>query len=275
MTDETLYSIRMRASTGKHHVSGAERISRAESIDNIVLSLIARAKSKGSIPHNITIHIESLHSLPVKCLTALDILTVTVPDMHAGRVAAARTLTHLGVSQRAVSQAIELLNRGASPTGTTMRGSLIMDSRSGERLEPDQERGVRTSRFDYAEKASSMVDEVLTALGLTHFRTREAIALATKVVHAPGVIAELCWSDDPDYTAGYVASLRLGYIRYPYLKMKGDQKGGRVIFVDASNMISEALIRYLQDEPVLINNMGKFHAEITLDQYLMSLAQRS
>ncbi|HYA86575.1 MAG TPA: 6-carboxyhexanoate--CoA ligase, partial [Nitrospirota bacterium] len=190
MTAEALYSIRMRASNGDHHVSGAERISHAENIDNIVMSLIARAKSKGGIPRHITINVESLQNSPVQFLTALDILTVTVPDMHAGRVAAAQTLRSLGASKRAVIRAIELLSRGASPAGTTMRGSIIMDSRSGVRLEPDQERGVRASRFDYSDDAYTMVAERLTALGLTHHRTREAIALATKVAYAQGVIAE-------------------------------------------------------------------------------------
>ena len=140
-----------------------------------------------------------------------------------------------------------------------MRGSIIMDARSGERLEPDQERGVRASRFDYADHASTLVDERLTALGLTHYRTREALALATKVVHAPGVVAELCWSDDPDYTAGYVASLQRGMFAFPYLKKMGDQKGGRVIFVDPAKLVLDALIEYLQGEPVIINDVGMFN----------------
>ncbi|HYA87473.1 MAG TPA: 6-carboxyhexanoate--CoA ligase, partial [Nitrospirota bacterium] len=115
----------------------------------------------------------------------------------------------------------------------------------------------------------------LTALGLTHYRTREAIALATKVAHAQGVIAELCWSDDPDYTAGYVASLRRGYIRFPHLKNKGDQKGGRVIFVDASRVNLDAMIEYLQDAPIIINDIGVFNPEIGLEQYNKSVTQRS
>lgn len=272
MTEEILYSIRMRASTGENHISGAERISCAGSIDDIVTNLLARARSKGILPNNITINIESLQNLPVRFVAALDVLTVTVPDMHAGRTAAARTLTNLGVSEQAVTRAITLLGRGASPSGKTMRGSIIMDARSGERLEPDQERGVRASRFDYADHASSQVDERLTALGLTHYRIREALALATKVVHAPGVIAELCWSDDPDYTAGYVASLRQGYVRFPHLKKWGDQKGGRVIFADPAKLVLDALIEYLQGDPVIINDVGVFNAEIGLEEYSRSLA---
>jgi 6-carboxyhexanoate--CoA ligase len=116
-----------------------------------------------------------------------------------------------------------------------------------------------------------MVNECLAALGLTHYRTREALALATKVAHAPGVIAELCWSDDPDYTAGYVASLRQGYVRFPHLKELGDQRGGRVIFVDPAKLVFDELIEYLQDKPTIIDNVGVFKAAIGLNEYCKSL----
>jgi len=274
MKSETLYSIRMRASTGDMHISGAEKISRAGYIDDIIMSFLARARSKDSLPNNISINIESLQNLPVLYLSALDVLTVAVSDMHAGRAAAAQTIKNLGVSEQAVTSAVALLSRGPSPSGNTMRGSIIMDARSGERLEPDQERGVRASRFDYTDHAYAIADERLNALGLTHHRTREALALASKVVHAPGVIAELCWSDDPDYTAGYVASLRRGYVRFPHLKIKGEQKGGRVIFVDPSKMFLDKLIEYLQVNPVIISEVGIFNAEIGLAEYSMSLTQQ-
>jgi 6-carboxyhexanoate--CoA ligase len=137
-----------------------------------------------------------------------------------------------------------------------MRGAIIMDLQTGERLESDQDRGVRASRFDWTEEASIAIDKKLSALGLTHFRTREALALATKVAYAPGVIAELCWSDEPDYTAGYVASQKSGYVRFPILKPLNDQHGGRVFFVKREELDIDALVRYLQTEPVLITDIG-------------------
>ena len=33
-----------------------------------------------------------------------------------------------------------------------------------------------------------------------------SIVLATKVSAHPATVAELCWSDDPEYITGYVAS---------------------------------------------------------------------
>jgi 6-carboxyhexanoate--CoA ligase len=171
-------------------------------------------------------------------------------------------------------KAIALISRGAAPSGSTMRGAMIMDARNGERLEPDQERGVRASRFDWTDDASVMVSSHLASLGLTHHRTREALALATKVTHGPGVIAEICWSDDPDYTAGYVASQQKGYVRFSHLKQMGDPKGGRVIFVDPVNVRLDGLIQYLQIEPVLISNVGIFKNENGFDDYIHSLTHQ-
>lgn len=69
----------------------------------------------------------------------------------------------------------------------------------------------------------------LAGAGLGHFRTFEALALATKVIWS-GVVAELCWSDDPEYVAGYVAAAAEGYVRFPRFKPAG-AVGGRVFYL--------------------------------------------
>jgi 6-carboxyhexanoate--CoA ligase len=147
-----------------------------------------------------------------------------------------------------------------------MRGAIIMDAQSGERLEPDQERGIRASRFDWSEDASERIKRNLETAGLAHHRTREALALATKVAHAPGMVAELCWSDDPDYTAGYAASTGLGYVRFPCLKQSGDPKGGRVFFVNREIVNMDALISYLETDAVLITEIGECRSGILPDE---------
>jgi 6-carboxyhexanoate--CoA ligase len=260
MTQDKLYNIRMRASWGGAHVSGAERIVPASGIDGTVTELINRAKEKKKVPDRITINIEDLDRSTLRFLTALDIVTINASDPETGRSSATRLLQGAGISSKAVETAFTALSIGAAPSGGNMRGAMIMDMRTGERLEPDQERGVRASRFDWSEEARRGIDRILVESGLTHFRVREALALSTKVVHGPGVIAELCWSDDPDYTAGYIASLKTGYVRFPFLKNCGDNKGGRVIFVDQNDLDLAALVNYLQKEIVLINAPGKYPA---------------
>jgi len=77
--------------------------------------------------------------------------------------------------------------------------------------------------------------------------------LASKVASVKGTIAELCWSDDPFYTTGYVASKKLGYVRIPHLKKEGDYHGGRVFFVDFVNTVEiNDYIEEIEKTPVLV-----------------------
>lgn len=274
MTSETLYSIRMRASKGERHISGAERLVVRDRIDATVGELIARALGRGCDPESITVNIESLGTeKPVK-IKALDLVTVNVPDWRTGRAAAQRVLVMTGVSEQAVESAMLDLDRGAAPSGGNMRGAMIMDARTGKRLEPDQWRGVRASRFDWSDESGVSIDKALKQAGLTHFRTREALALATKVAHGAGVVAELCWSDEPDYTAGYVASLRSGYVRFPFLKQEGKDRGGRAFFVQSGDFDKKRLIQYMQSEAVLIDQIGTCRETKSVEDYLSGVVQR-
>ena len=97
-------------------------------------------------------------------------------------------------------------------------GAMLYDIATGTRLEPDQQRGVRATYMDALH--SSTVDS-----NKNHFN--EAIVLATKVANAPGMVAELCISDDPNYITGYVASKELGYVRIMKMKEMGDENGGK------------------------------------------------
>ena len=271
MTRNDLYSIRMRASAGGQHISGAERIVFSDAIDITANELIARATSKHRAPDRIALQIENLGNISPRLLTALDVVTINAADPETGRSDASRVLHMAGVSNRAVDSATDHILGSAAPSGGNMRGAMIMDAETGERLEPDQERGVRASRFDWTDDARVAADRLLSGLGLTHFRIREALALATKVVHAPGVIAELCWSDDPDYTAGYAASIKTGYVRFPFLKQKGDNRGGRAIFINRNALDLTALLHYLQAEVVLINVVGTCKDVIEIETYLSQM----
>src|SRR5574337_566632 len=227
MNDPVHYSVRMHASAGSRHVSGAERIVAAAMIDRTVSELVSRAMNKGVSPDRITVTVDCLGAERPRTLKALDLTVMLADDRQRARMLASDILRKDGVSDKAITLAIDLLTHGASPSGRNMRGAILMNSESGERLEPDRERGVRASRFDWGLEADNEIKKELAEHGLFHFRTREALALATKVVHGPGVIAELCWSDDSDYTSGYVASRSTGYVRFPGLKKPGHDGGGR------------------------------------------------
>jgi len=172
-----------------------------------------------------------------------------------GRKQAVAALCEAGVSERAALSAMAAIADGASLTGGAMRGAMLINSLSGERLEADQGRGVRATRFDLTDKTSASLTRLLQTHGLHHTRTHEALVLAAKVMAAPGIIAELCWSDAVDYTAGYVASRQTGYRRFTDLKPNGDLRGGRAFFVRPGTDLA-ATITFLEQTPFLADRHG-------------------
>jgi len=139
------------------------------------------------------------------------------------------------ISEAAVLKAISLLKS----LDKSMRGAMLVDAITGERLDTG-DRGVRVSHMDSFDSY---------ALG-DNEHMREALVLASKVQSADGIVGELCWSDDPDYTVGYVACNGV-YHRLPNMKEFGSDIGGRVFFV-RSDIDSESVIEYLERTPVLV-----------------------
>ena len=128
---------------------------------------------------------------------------------------------------------------------------MILSAATGERLDTTETRGVRVSRMDLDAQSDAL--PWLRQQGLDGEHPREAMVLAAKVAAAPGMVAELCWSDDPEYTTGYVASPRHGYVRIPCLKEKNSSNGGRAFFVSPDADL-EALQHFLEEQPVLVQN---------------------
>ncbi len=250
-----MFSIRMRAEKNKKHISGAENLVDIPRIQTTVSALVERALSheKGE-PDLINITVESLKT-PIKKVTSLPLILANVENEIEGKILARKLLRELKIPALCVEKSISLLEKGPA-NGENMRGAIIMDMK-GNRLEPDRIRGIRASRMDITDEAANELFKELSDSGLSTFFTTisEALILATKVASVKGTIAELCWSDDPSYTAGYVASEKMGYIRIPHLKKKGDPFGGRIFFVD--NIDTLKYITEMELTPVLVNKFGK------------------
>ncbi|PKN11979.1 MAG: 6-carboxyhexanoate--CoA ligase [Deltaproteobacteria bacterium HGW-Deltaproteobacteria-4] len=255
-----LFSIRMRAALSSEHISGAERIAPAQDLATIASAMITRAldHSRGN-PDTIHLTIDTLPATSIEHAPLPDITTVLVSNLHAGRSAARAELLRAGVSDTAASAAIRALASGAAPGGKVMRGAMLVDAKNGERLESDHARGLRVSRMDLSQAAHIALTAALQGSGRDTAHLREALALAGKVLLSPGIVAELCWSDDPDYTAGYVASPLRGYVRFPHLKEKGDRLGGRAFFYQRSTFNLAAITAFLEEEPVLFSQIGRIH----------------
>jgi 6-carboxyhexanoate--CoA ligase len=254
---EQLFSIRMRASRGGEHISGAERIVPAAALATCSAQMTQRAlEHPRGVPDAVRIGVDALDPGGIVSGQLPDLTTVRVRDVAAGRTAAVQELVRAGVGEAAARATLQLLAGGANPAGGGLRGAVLVDAESGTRLEPDPARGVRASRMDIAAVAEPELRKVLAAHGLDNEHVREALVLAGKVAMMPGFVAELCWSDDPDYSAGYVCSLQRGYVRYPYLKPLGDPNGGRAFFVRSAGFDREAAMAFLQQTPVLFERIG-------------------
>lgn len=250
-----LYSVRMRAEQGGGHCSGAERIVPVAELPALTAELMARALANGAAPDAVHCSVERIaEEIPHSPLPA--VASHAVPEWRTGRACARALLLQAGVAPSAADAALTVLAAGPAPGGRVMRGAMLIDALTGTRLEPDPARGVRVSRMDLAPAARSSILADLAATGLGHPRVAEALVLAGKVLRAPGIVAELCWSDDPGYLAGYVADPVRGYQRITPLKAAGDLLGGRVFFVRRDGWDREACIAYLERQPVLFDTIG-------------------
>lgn len=236
-----LYSIKMRASKGDLHVSGAERIIEQNDISGAVSALTERALHHGlGRADFINVKMEEVRPEQLEYLDALPVSKRPAQTVEETYQLMRSMLCELGLAAKA-DELIDLLRHNHP-----MRGAVLYDVATSKRLEPDQERGIRVTYMD-AEGAAS------NSSCKNHFR--EAIVLATKVVHAPGIIAELCLSDDPDYLVGYLASLKHGYVRLMPMKEMGNPHGGRVFIFDSTKAKTEAAINYLEKQRVLVRGL--------------------
>ena len=239
------YSLKMRASQQvgegeqihEQHISGAERIVGRDSVEVVCSAMVRRAMthSKGN-PDFINVKIEKVCENDIQILKALPVTRVDVDNAQQGLN---RAFEMVGEAATGIREKLPELLRETFP----MRGAMLYDIATGTRVEPDHQRGVRATYMDALH--SSEVDG-----GKNHFN--EAIVLATKVANAPGMVAELCISDDPNYVTGYVASKELGYVRIMKMKEMGDENGGRIFLFDSRKASAEECIEYLQKKKVLV-----------------------
>ena len=256
--DQPLYSIRMHSTLEGAHLSGAERLVRARDLEEMGAALIRRALAhQKGCADRIRLTLEAIPPGSVRRGRLPDLATVRVEDFRQGRRIARQLLREAGVAGAAADAAMEAMTKGAAPGGVSLRGAMLIDAAEGRRLEPDPSRGVRVSRMDLSPEAEAKLRRELSARGLDNPHVREALVLAAKVLSVPGIVAELCWSDDPDYTAGYVAAPGLGYVRLTHLKPIGEERGGRAFFVRPGHGDINGIIEQLERSPLLIDEVGE------------------
>ena len=247
-----LFSIKMRAAQGAahelggRHISGEERILPQENILACMQEMLTRAFShqRGAADF-INIKVERI--LPEQ---AMRVPMLAFSECHAqtvaeGRDVALQELVRAGVTPQAAAKGIAAI----AGLADSMRGAMLVNAVTGERMDATGARGVRVTGMDVEDPVA--FKRALAARGLQGDHVREALVLASKVASGKGVVAELCWSDDPLYVTGYVGSPRYGYRRIPVLKERMDPVGGRVFFVRPDTDVA-ALTQYYENQIVFI-----------------------
>lgn len=234
------YSVKMRASKNNDkenlHIGGAESIVDEENLLNIINSLASRGlnHSRGQADF-VNIKINKVKEEEIINIKALKTKTVEVNTKEEGLETMEKLLHSMGIESG--KKVIDLLVNTKN-----MRGAIILNILTLERMEDDLDKGVRVTNMDFASRRDIS--------NKNHFK--EALCLATKTLNAKAIIGEVCISDDPDYVTGYLANKK-EYIRITKLKERGDLKGGRVFLYDPRLDTIENTIDYLENQLVIVH----------------------
>lgn len=249
---EKIFSVRMRAAqNGPHekggkHISGGEKLSTYNHLKESIEALVEKAlfHSRGK-PDFMQIQLEQILE-PIKRLNPLPVSTIEVSNTSEGQAAAKKLLEKAGVPVACINKAFEELTQYSD-----MRGAMLFDIHTCSRMDERKERGVRVSRMDWI--TANYIKWAQHYNMPQSERVKEALVLATKVSAHPATIAELCWSDDPEYITGYVASKTNGYQRITKLKELGDERGCRIFFISGINYDVRSYIDYLEKQPIFVH----------------------
>ena len=251
-----MYSLKMRCSKGGpheeggKHISGVERILREDEVEQELINVYRRAitHERGK-PDFINFKIEEIDEDDITYKKRLNINQHHVNSKDEGLDLAKELLMENAVNEESANNAIQTL----LDLEESMHGAMLIDKDTGERIDNRGIKGVRVTGMGSAD--ITKYKESLKNDGREGLHLEEALILASKIASSKGIVAELCWSDDPSYVIGYVGT-KNNYERIPILKDKGNPIGGRVFFVDTNQLNDDYtlddLIEYLENQIVLI-----------------------
>ena len=251
-----MYSIKMRCSKGGpheeggKHISGAERILREDEVEQELINVYRRASThERGKPDFINFKIEEVDEDKIIYKKRLKINQHHVDSKEEGLNLAKELLKENTVSEESAQKGIQSI----LDLEESIHGAMLIDKDSGERIDNKGIRGVRVTGIASAD--ITKYKESLKNDGREGLHLEEALILASKIASCKGIVAELCWSDDPSYVIGYVGT-KDNYERIPILKDEGNPIGGRAFFVDTNQLNDDYtlddLIDYLEKQVVLI-----------------------
>ena len=181
-----LYSVKMRSSLGGthgkggRHISGAERIVSEDLVDETVISMMRRAREhERGCADFIQVKVEEVPDAAVSYCLMLPLYQIDTSEKSEGHRAAEAELIRAGVSPLAARRGIASLEA----LEDSMRGAIVMDAETGERL-------------DAAESAGSAA-AIWTALTRLSMKQRCAARVLAAIIRVKRLSWHRRWLTDP------------------------------------------------------------------------------
>lgn len=252
-----LYSVRMRAFSNDRHLSGGEDLVRRNALGDRLLSLVEQglssSKNGGTEIPSLNIRVEPVPETDIVPSTLLPVYCLQ-SSSHEDTLSFLRMLLNAEPPRLSVPGKIffgHFLNLLAGADEKLSGATFVLPS--GERIIPDHT-GVRVTHFGILPHLrQTLLREASIHPAGPGRRFIEALQIASKIMshHAPE--SEVCVSDNPEYTTGYIALKGFGYIRLPHIKPEGRAWGGRMIGLSSEISLSaqSELADFLSRAPVL------------------------
>lgn len=280
--DEPLYNIRMRSSVNGRHFSGGEEILPEKDLAEGVANLFKRG-FESPAPDlrkevSISIRIDGIAPEKIEKSTLLPVRQLNSNDEETTR-SFINSLLHLLLENGSIDHAktiqgvLSAIDSFLKPGNAAMWGAMIL-SPSGETV-PVPDNGVRTTHIGIKEDTKRDLLNSATSNGISGRRFPEALMLASKVIAQHLVQLEICLSDDPNYTTGYIAGKGIGYIRLPHIKRAGSTGGGRIYLLNKSPDEKELadLINELRERAFLFEKISTIYPSQQLTDLLFTCKQ--
>lgn len=254
---DKLYCIKMLARQGENHLCGGERLGSFEEIDSITSRMMQRVVAKGMEKiDSVDLNVFVLEHFNFRSAGLPDLIILPVKDYREGRNTARNLLFRAGVSTNAFNSAVNLLKKTYGSGGKSIPGAFLLDSFTGEILNPHMADGVWIGRVDLANHVEKKLLSFLLNLGLDGTKIRDNLVLSAKIMGQCGIIGEMNWSNDSREPGGSVSTPELGYAYFPFLRSTGHEVGGKVLFSRAGNLDLDSMLHYLESEVLIIDNVG-------------------
>ncbi len=242
----------MRIHQEGKHLSGAEEIVPVQEIDHVLSSfskrLLAHVLNGHPRPPQQIVTIDPVPKENIQRKSLLPVQFMESPSCEESAKGLQELLECLLPEGKAES-ILEIFRKEIMETAPR-HGALLVTS-MGRPLMEGEASGIRTTHLGCDASLRKALEESLDHyLEKPNHRFIDALVLASKVLASESVLLEICVSDDPSYTTGYLASRLFGYVRIPHMKKPGIGRGGRLYVVSPALHLPD-LLKELREIPVL------------------------